>query len=200
MKQAMFEMFGVGEDQNEELYQDASEDVVLETAEATSEEKVAEEVPAEAEITFDEMIEEYAPTKKLPVSYFAPGTVFEGTLRTEGDVEIAGEFNGDVTAEGNVILSSAVCGNISCTDLKLKNCTLVGNVDAKGSVDVSDDSKVRGNITAAAVHCAGQINGDLNVSEDVAMEKTALVNGTIKTKTLSMERGATIKGGIEMGA
>ena len=140
MKQAMYEMFGVGEEQKEDaLYQEVTEEV----AESVSEVDEVTENESEKEISFEEMIEEYAPAKKIPVSYFAPGTVFEGTLKAVGDVEIAGEFNGDVTSEGNVILSSAVCGNINCSDLKLRNCVLVGNVEAKGFVDISDDSKVR---------------------------------------------------------
>ena len=184
MKQAMYEMFGVGEEQKEDaLYQEVTEEV----AESVSEVDEVAENESEKEISFEEMIEEYAPTKKIPVSYFAPGTVFEGTLKAVGDVEIAGEFNGDVTSEGNVILSSAVCGNINCSDLKLRNC-----------VDISDDSKVRGNIAASEVRCAGQINGDLNVNGGISLEKTASVCGTIKTVTISMEKGAVIKGGIEM--
>ena len=195
MKQAMYEMFGVGEEQKEDaLYQEVTEEV----AESVSEVDEVAENESEKEISFEEMIEEYAPAKKIPVSYFAPGTVFEGTLKAVGDVEIAGEFNGDVTSEGNVILSSAVCGNIDCSDLKLRNCVLVGNVEAKGVVDISDDSKVRGNIAASEVHCAGQINGDLNVNGGISLEKTASVCGTIKTVTISMEKGAVIKGGIEM--
>ena len=195
MKQAMYEMFGVGEEQKEDaLYQEVAEDVDGPVNEI---EEVAE-TESEKEISFEEMIEDYAPTKKIPVSYFAPGTVFEGTLKAVGDVEIAGEFNGDVTSEGNVILSSAVCGNINCSDLKLRSCVLVGNVEAKGVVDISDDSKVRGNIAASEVRCAGQINGDLNVNGGISLEKTASVCGTIKTVTISMEKGAVIKGGIEM--
>lgn len=186
MKQAMYEMFGVGEEPTENAgYQESEKDM---------EEPVADE----KEMTFEQMLGEYAPVKKPDVSYFAPGTVFEGTLHSTGDVEIAGEFNGDVTSEGNVLLRSGVCGNIRCVDLKLETCTLVGDVEAKGSVTISGDSKVRGNIVANEVDCAGQINGDLDVAGDTALEKTALIRGLIKTGTMSMEKGAMIKGGIEM--
>lgn len=199
MKQAMYEMFGVGEEQAEAaLYQEPASDVEEPVVEATEAEAIQMEAAAEPEMTFEQMIGEYAPVKKSPVSFLAPGTVFEGTLRSAGDVEIAGEFNGDVTSEGNVVLRSAVCGNISCVDLKIESSILVGDVDAKGSVAVSEDSKVRGNIAATELGCAGQINGDLNVTGDTALEKTALINGYIKTGTMSMEKGAMIKGGIEM--
>ena len=198
MKQAMFEMFGVGEDQKAELYQDASEDVVLEGAEIIDRKKDAEKVQSDVEITINEMIEEYVPMRKMSVSYLAPGTVFEGNLNAAGDVEIAGEFNGDVTSEGNVVLRSAVCGNIACDDLKLKNCTLIGDVNAKGNIYISESSRICGNIVTHTVRCAGQINGNLNVVGDIALEKTAAVYGMIKTDTISMEKGAIINGGIEM--
>ena len=199
MKQAMYEMFGVGEEQTEAaLYQEPASDVEEPVVEAAETEAIQTEPAIEPEMTFEQMIGEYAPVKKSPVSFLAPGTVFEGTLRSAGDVEIAGEFNGDVTSEGNVVLRSAVCGNIRCVDLNLESSILVGDVDAKGSVAVSEDSKVRGNIAATEIGCAGQINGDLNVTGDTALEKTARINGFIKTGTMSMEKGAMIKGGIEM--
>lgn len=199
MKQAMYEMFGVGEEQTEAaLYQEPASDEEAPVLEATEAEAVQTEAASEPEMTFEQMIGEYAPLKKSPASFLAPGTVFEGILHSAGDVEIAGEFNGDVTSEGNVVLRSAVCGNVSCVDLKLESSILVGDVDAKGSVAVSEDSKVRGNIAATEVECAGQINGDLNVTGDTALEKTALIKGFIKTGTMSMEKGAMIKGGIEM--
>ena len=198
MKQAMYEMFGVGEDQMTEAVVNAEDAETLHAEDHQTEvEMQAQDLQEEPVMTFDQMMEEYEPVKKAAVSYFAPGTVFEGTLKSEGDVEIAGEFNGDVISEGNVILSSAICGNINCTDLKLEGCILVGDVEARGSVKVSEDSKVRGNIAATKIRCAGQINGDLKVSGDTALEKTASVNGIITTGTMSMEKGAMIKGGIE---
>lgn len=200
MKQAMYEMFGVGEEQAEEaLYQEPAEDEmaeIIETVPAVEAKEV--ETKEDTDLTFDQMIKEYVPAKKLPVSYFAPGTVFEGTLKAEGDVEIAGEFNGDVTSAGNVILNSAICGDIFCTDLKMEDCVLVGNVEARGSVNISESSKVRGNIAATELQCAGQINGNLTVSGDTALDKTASIHGIITTGTMSMEKGAMIKGGIEM--
>ena len=44
-----------------------------------------------------------APYVLVPATYLAPGTVMEGTLRSKGDVEIAGTFKGDIISEGDVM-------------------------------------------------------------------------------------------------
>ena len=64
---------------------------------------------------------------KAEASYLAPGTVFEGNIRSAGDVEIAGEFKGNIVTEGAVILHSSIQGNITAKSLKLSSCSLNGD-------------------------------------------------------------------------
>ena len=192
MKQAMYEMFGVGSG--------APETASSTTPAAPRQERAAAPEP-----------EKKAPEKKTPVaaerpvekpkaaaSYLALGTVFEGSFRSAGDVEIAGEFKGDVITEGTVMLHSNIQSNITAGSLNLDRCSLVGNVTASGTVTVSQGSKISGNVTAKELLCAGEITGDLNISGNTSLEAQAQVNGSVTTGTMAVVKGAVIKGSVEM--
>ena len=110
---------------------------------------------------------------KPAASFLAPGTVFEGSLRCDGDVEIAGSLN-------------------------LAQCSLTGDVVAEGTVCVSEGSRIQGSVTAKELLCTGEITGDLKISGNTALEEKAQINGSVVTNTLSVVKGAMIRGGIEM--
>ena len=198
MKQAMYEMFGVGAAPEEKLVS-AEEESVVEQVTPTAAQ------PEKESISKEEKLVEEVPVVQVPAkpaagaTYIAPGTIMEGTLRAVGDVEVAGDFKGDITTEGTVILHSSIEGNLTVSSLALSGCTLVGDVTAVGMVAVSEDSKIRGNVTAKELHCDGQITGDLNVAGHTALDKTACITGNIKTGTLSVTRGAVLKGSVETG-
>ncbi|MBE6031336.1 MAG: polymer-forming cytoskeletal protein [Clostridiales bacterium] len=186
MKQAMFEMFGVGSDQEE----------------VKKEEKAV--IPATP--VFDAPIEKKpAPAPVSPIakpkaaaSYLAPGTTFEGTLKSEGDIEVAGSFKGNITTSGTVILRSNIEGNIEADSVSIIVSDLKGDIKAKGTVSVSENSTVSGNINSTELLCSGKIDGDLSVSENLILESTACINGNIKTGAITVMKGAVIMGGIEI--
>ena len=188
MKQAMFEMFGVGPDPESKT---ATPAPAAPAAPAPAHvEDVRENKP------FKPMSAYRAPQPKRTSSYLAPGTVMVGTLHSEGDVEIAGDFKGDITTKGTVILHANIEGNLTVSSLNLSGCKLTGNVTADGTVAISQDSEIQGNVTAQDLHCSGRIVGDLNISEGVSLESTAHILGDITTGTLAMSRGAVVNGNI----
>ena len=190
MKQAMFEMFGVGSDNS------ANAQPVKEEARP---QPVKEEVHPQPAKRLADKATVVAPVKKpAAASYLAAGTVLEGTLQSDGDIEIAGEFKGDITTTGTVTLHSAIQGNVTASSLKLSGCKLMGDIIVNGIVFISQDSTVRGNVTAKELQCAGQVTGDLKISENTSLESTAQVNGNVVTGSISVIKGAVIRGGVEI--
>ena len=123
MKKAMYEMFGVGGDGSE-----AASTAPAQVKSASVEVKSA---PGAEKKSVD-----HAPVKtpeaRPAASFLAPGTVFEGSFRAKGDIEIAGELKGDVTSEGSVLLRSNLQSNITAGSVKLTGCTLIGDITANG--------------------------------------------------------------------
>ncbi|MBP0963471.1 MAG: polymer-forming cytoskeletal protein [Oscillospiraceae bacterium] len=170
---AMYSMFGT-----------SSEQPAVE-AEPKMEDKPAEPVVAAAP----------AP---VGVTYLAPGSFMEGKLQTDGNVEIAGNFSGDIIAKGTVILHMVMQGNITAESLQLKGCKMTGNIVANGTVTLDEAASVTGNITAGELVCSGKVKGDLDVKGNLALNEKALVEGNIVTRTMTMSCGAVVAGGIKM--
>ena len=189
MKQAMYEMFGVGSDQ-------AEKEIEIKREEA----KAKPAAPAPVKAREKESAAAPAPAFRsgAAASYLAPGTVFEGNIRSAGDIEIAGEFKGDIKTEGVVVLYSNIQGNVSAKSLKLSGCTMVGDAVVKEDLIVTHGAAISGNITAREVQCAGQITGDMKVAECTNLDGTAQVNGNISTSSIAVVKGAVICGGIEI--
>ena len=194
MKQAMYEMFGVGSDVNAKPAQPAKEEPKPAAKPAKEEPKSR----AAAQPVKEAAGKPAVPAEKPAASFLAPGTVLEGTLRSAGDIEIAGSFKGDISTEGTVVLRSDIHGNVSACSLDLKGCRLEGDVVIKGLVYISQDSVIIGNVTADDLKCSGQITGDLKIKENTLLESSAKITGNVTTATIAVEKGAVINGGIEI--
>ena len=182
MKRTMFELFGVGSEDDKVLAAGGKKPVAKPEPVKTA--------PVQAPVQ--------PVVKAKAASYLAAGTSLEGTLRSDGDVEIAGAFKGEIITTGTVTLRSVIQSNIPAGSLNLIGCTLTGDVKVTGTVTVSEDSKVTGNITAQSLLCAGEINGDIRISGNTQMDANARVSGSVVTGTISVAAGAVLNGSVEM--
>lgn len=140
-----------------------------------------------------------APVRRANCTYFAEGTSMEGTLRSDSDVEICGDFKGEIASDGKVTIHANTTSSIAAAELVLLDCTLMGDAMVGGDVSIDEHSSVTGNIRATNVICSGVIKGNLNVQSNITLTENAQVFGDIKTGTLAMSRGAKVTGKIDMG-
>ncbi len=240
--QAMYEMFGVGKDQNaqpagepeqeqeqEEPRPEESRDLPDEPMdfrgtpepeafggepsdfpeELAGEPSLLEEEPAgmgaflhEVDTAgmdaFRHVVDTAVPVHTYQGTYLAAGSMMQGTLTARGDVEIAGDFEGEIVAKGKVTLHSNISSKISATGLALVSCALTGDSEVSGDVNVDEQSIITGNVKAENLVCSGKIIGDLDIQDNLVLGEFAHVNGSIKVDTMSIARGAKITGKIEM--
>ena len=123
----------------------------------------------------------------------------EGTLRSDSDVEICGDFKGEIASDGKVTIHANTTSSIAAAELVLVDCTLIGDAMVGGDVSINEVSSVNGNIRANNIVCSGTIRGNLNVQNNITLTENAQVIGDIKTGTLAMSRGAKVSGKIDMG-
>jgi len=161
MKRTMFELFGVGSEDDKVLAAGGKKPVA----------KPEPVKPAPVQAPVQPVV------KAKAASYLAAGTSLEGTLRSDGDVEIAGAFKGEIITTGTVTLRSVIQSNITAGSLNLIGCTLTGDVKVTGTVTVSEDSQVTGNINAKELLCAGKVNGDLEITGGTTLEEKAQISG-----------------------
>ena len=131
-------------------------------------------------------------------SYFAAGTIVEGTLHADKDVEIAGQFRGELVSEGTVTLRANSASTISAKEVKLVGAALTGDITAERSVDVDINSSVSGNIRTGNLSIRGKVRGNLHASS-LTLSMRAEVMGDVKTSEMMMERGSKITGKVSMG-
>ena len=180
--EAVYSMFGVGKAPTEA---EAAEEVKEETAEV-----IVKETPVVA------VTEEPKKEEVLPLTRIAEGTSMEGKLVAKGDVEIEGDFKGDVEAKGKVTICNDYYGNVTAAALCIKNCTITGDVTIAGSMTLSEQSMVIGNVSANEFVCCGRVKGDLDIQDNLTLKEKAQIEGNIAMGTLMVEQGAVIEGSI----
>ena len=181
--QAFYEMFGVGKKPMEGETSPSPEETLFDI-----EESARKEVNRTME----------PPAQHAAKTYFAPGVTIEGTVSTKGDIEIAGELKGNLVADGIATIRSNLKGNVTAAGLCVFDCTFEGEITVSGRVQISENSRVIGNIHADEVSCAGSIEGDMFVRSHVTLAGKAQVQGNISTKTMTMAHGARLCGKLEM--
>ena len=101
--------------------------------------------------------------------------------RVESVVDSSSTFDGHYTAEQDLRIQGSVSGEITCRGL----LTIEQNASARAAIDARD------------ADVFGTVDGDLTCSGRLRLAGTAVLTGTVRTRTLIVEEGASITGSIE---
>lgn len=99
-------------------------------------------------------------------AFLGVGTEYRGKLDFVGTVRIDGQFEGEISTDGDLILGRK--------------------------------ASVKGTVCVGRLTSCGQIKGDVTVQERTVLEKTSVLEGTLSTPVLVVEKGAVVEGGITM--
>ncbi|MFH2062682.1 MAG: polymer-forming cytoskeletal protein [bacterium] len=103
-----------------------------------------------------------------------PETIISASVKLEGDF----------ASQGNVLIEGEVEGS-----LKTEKFLRVG-----------ERARIGADVAAASATVAGEIRGNIDITDRLELESTAKVFGDIKTSDLVVASGAVICGRITMGA
>ena len=209
---------GVDEEMLEKM---ADEDELnFETEEIAEEEPVFAEPISEQNEIFTEEVEEATPTTDnnlytgdigadtvtvennitIPVeasansTVISKGTVINGSIVSDGSLEVFGTVNGDVSCLGKLSISGVVKGKSSAAEVYLHTDKLDGGITSKGCVKIAPGTIVIGDITAASCAVAGAVKGNLDVNGPVVIDSTAVIKGNVSSKGIQINSGAVIDG------
>jgi len=87
----------------------------------------------------------------------------------------------DVSIEGNLIEKERII-----VDAKVS-----GDIKAE-DIETHSNSNVKGNIASKSASIGGKLTGNVN-SDQIKIQKTAVIEGVLNQKTLSIEEGAVLK-------
>lgn len=89
---------------------------------------------------------------------------------------------GNFTGEGNIVIEGSISGTLK----------------TQHNLRVGKDAKVKADVQAANVYIAGEVRGNMKVTERTEILSTAKIFGNVETKILSVETGAIVQGKITM--
>lgn len=122
------------------------------------------------------------------------GTVINGSIVSDGALEVLGTVNGDISCLGKLSISGVVKGKSSAAEVYLHTNRLDGGITSKGCVKIAAGTVVIGDITAASCVVAGAVKGNLDVNGPVVVDSTAVIKGNISSKGIQINSGAVIDG------
>lgn len=100
----------------------------------------------------------------------------------------------DISINTFIGAGSAVSGNVKIAGFVTVHGDLDGDLEATGKVIVSEDARVRGNITAKSAIIGGVVEGNVTAPDSIQLFETATVIGDLSTKKLKLEDGGLFHG------
>ena len=75
------------------------------------------------------------------------GSVIIGEIHAEEDLELQGSVKGKITAKGKIRAMGKVVGDLTGHDIELADCRIQGNIVARGTLTMDNESVVIGDVT-----------------------------------------------------
>ena len=122
------------------------------------------------------------------------GTVINGSIISDGSLDVFGTVNGDISCIGKLSISGVVKGKSSAAEVYLHTDRLDGGITSKGCVKIAAGTVVIGDIAASSCVVAGAVKGNLDVNGPVVVDSTAVIKGNISSKGIQINSGAVIDG------
>ena len=76
---------------------------------------------------------------------------------------------------------------------------VIGDIKTKSKAAFGHSSQVEGNILAQNAEIAGHVSGTVEITEQLVLKPTAVIDGDIITNKLIVEAGASFNGSCKMG-
>lgn len=122
------------------------------------------------------------------------GTVINGSISSDGSLEVMGTITGDIECLGKLSIVGKVSGSSTASEIYVDTSRLEGNLNSRGSVKVGVGTIVVGDISGTSAVIAGAVKGEVDVPGPVIVDSTAIVKGNIKAKSVQINNGAVLDG------
>lgn len=128
------------------------------------------------------------------MTLISEGTTIKGGITSEVSIEVMGTINGDIESKGKVAINGTVTGSVAAAEIYVNTPRLEGSLSSEGTVQISADTVVVGDIVGASAYIAGAVKGSIDVNGSVSLDETAVVKGDINAKSIQINEGAVLDG------
>lgn len=185
----------------DDLWDEGNQNVALRATDAqgASSSAVAQKVAAPLVVP-QQGTSDYCRTaiEKRETTVITEGTRIRGSVTSDADIAIAGEIQGSVESKNAIVVTGKVDGDITCGDLEIHGASIEGNLASRGALTVTKGSVVVGNLLANNSSIDGAVRGNLAIELEVEIRKDAQIIGDITASSISVERGAVLRGSVKI--
>lgn len=186
----------------EENDKNAKADVIVETVNDIKEEtkkeiKVEEKKQMDKKVNKDMNEEDLVDSEVKrtdEVTTITKGTTLNGSISSDGSLDVMGTINGDVECQGKLSIYGTVTGNCMASEVFVGAKRLEGSISSEGSVKIGLGTVIIGDITASAGVIAGAIKGEIDINGPVVIDSSAVIKGNIKAQSIQVNNGAVVEG------
>ena len=131
---------------------------------------------------------------KDEVTVITKGTVINGSISSDGSLEVNGTITGDVECLGKLSINGNVSGHLKAAEVVVSTPRLDGGIESHGDVKVGVGTIVLGDVSAKSATISGAVKGEIDVNGPVVVDSTAIVKGNITAKSVQINNGAVVDG------
>lgn len=77
--------------------------------------------------------------------------------------------------------------------------SIEGNVESQKKVILSNSGKIKGSVISSEAEIFGEITGDIKVENKITLRASAIVEGEVSAKIISIDDGAQLRGSLHVG-
>ena len=127
------------------------------------------------------------------------GTEINGSISSNGSLEVCGVIQGDIDCRGMVCVVGQVTGDIIASEIYVSTSKrMSGDLSSEGAIKVGEGTKVMGNVNATSAYIAGAVKGNIDVNGHVEVDSTAIIRGDINAKSIQVNSGAVVDGKMSL--
>jgi cytoskeletal protein CcmA (bactofilin family) len=181
------------EELEEEEGVDMDDNVDLELLEALNADEEADKTSENKEKAMPKL-KAASITSDDEVTVISKGTTINGSISSDGSLDIMGGVTGDIECLGKLSISGKVIGNTSAAEVYVNTERMEGSITSEGSVKIGLGTVVIGDIIATSGVIAGAVKGEIDINGPIVIDSTSIIKGNIKAKSVQINNGAVIEG------
>ncbi|HPW53249.1 MAG TPA: polymer-forming cytoskeletal protein, partial [Erysipelotrichaceae bacterium] len=126
-------------------------------------------------------------------------TVIDSNISCGGNIKVKGQIKGNVSVNGSADIYGTIEGDIQANDVTLETgAKVLGNIICKADVNAVSDSSIVGNIAAKNAYINSNVEGDLEIINELKITSTGSITGKIVTGSISVASGAVLNATISI--
>lgn len=182
----------MGEKVDLNIDENLDENVDLELLDALNAEE--EEQVSEKKKKSEKKVRAVAVVDEDDVTVISKGTTINGSISSDGSLDIMGSITGDVECLGKLSITGKIVGNSTAAEVYVNTERLEGSINSEGSVKVGLGTVIVGDIIATSGVIAGAVKGEIDINGPIVIDSTAIIKGNIKAKSVQINNGAVVEG------